>query len=257
MGIRRPFDLLAWSAGTGVAMQYLIDHPGDIRSLILESAMSPYGFGGTKGLDGTPIWPDHAGSGGGTANPEFVQRLKDGDRSDESPVSPRNTMNAFYFKPPFRVNPDTEEAYVTAMLQMTAGNEVYPGDLTSSENWPGVAPGTKGMNNAISPKYLSLAAFASVDPKPPVLWIRGADDQIVADTSFFDFGYLGSIGAVPGWPGEEVYPPQPMVSQVRALLDRYQRNGGEYREVVFEDCGHSPHIEHAVRFVEEVSAFLD
>ena len=35
--------------------------------------------------------------------------------------------------------------------------------------------------------------------------------------SFFDFGFLGQIGAVPGWPGAEAYPVQPMVSQLRAV----------------------------------------
>ncbi|HLL07010.1 MAG TPA: hypothetical protein VK539_40920 [Myxococcaceae bacterium] len=33
-----------------------------------------------------------------------------------------------------------------------------------------------------------------------MLRIRGADDQIVSDTSLFDFGLLGSLSAVPGWP---------------------------------------------------------
>ncbi len=39
-------------------------------------------------LDDTPCSPDFAGSGGGTANPEFVARLRAGDRSDGSPSSP-------------------------------------------------------------------------------------------------------------------------------------------------------------------------
>jgi pimeloyl-ACP methyl ester carboxylesterase len=76
-----------------------------------------------------------------------------------------------------------------------------------------------------------------------VLWIHGADDQIVSDTSLLDFGFLGQLGAVPGWPGAEVYPPQPMKTQLRAVLEKYKANGGQYQEVVLSDCGHSPHIE--------------
>ena len=76
-----------------------------------------------------------------------------------------------------------------------------------------------------------------------MLWIRGADDQIVSDTSFFDFGFLGQIGAVPGWPGAEVYPVQPMVSQLRTVLDEYTAEGGRYWEKVIQDAGHSPHLE--------------
>ncbi len=248
--------LVGWSLGGNVALQYAIDHPAHVASLTLVAVGSPYGFGGTKDLDGTPTWPDFAGSGGGTANPEFVQRLAAGDRSAESPVSPRNVMNAFYFKPPFVATPEREELYVTALLQTktTPGN--YPGDLTASDNWPQVAPGMQGPNNALAPNYCNQGNFAAITPQPPVLWIRGADDQIVSDTSLFDFGFLGQLGAVPGWPGAETYPPQPMVGQVRAVLDRYAANGGNYREEVLADCGHSPHIERPADFRRLLFAFL-
>jgi len=228
--------------GGNVAMQYAIDSPGTLRTLTVQAPGSPFGFGGTKGPEGTPIWPDFAGSGGGTANPEFVQRLGQGDRGSEQ-FSPRTVMNGFYFKPPFRVAPDREEIYVTSLLSCKVAEGIYPGDMTPSTNWPNVAPGTQGPNNALSPKYLNQAAFATISPRLPVLWIHGADDQIVSDTSLFDFGFLGQLGAVPGWPGPEVYPPQPMIAQVRAVFESYQANGGRYREVILPDCGHSPHIE--------------
>jgi pimeloyl-ACP methyl ester carboxylesterase len=61
----QPVHLLGWSLGGGVVLQYAIDHPGAVASIVLESPMSPYGFGGTRDLAGTPCWPDFAGSGGG------------------------------------------------------------------------------------------------------------------------------------------------------------------------------------------------
>jgi pimeloyl-ACP methyl ester carboxylesterase len=222
-------------------MQYAIDHPADVASLTLLAPGSPYGFGGTRGLEGAPTRPNFAGTGGGTANPEFVKRLASGDRSDESPVSPRNVMNTFYFKPPFRSA--REDVFVEEMLAMRCGDDNYPGDVVAVEDWPGVGPGERGINNALSPKYCNLSEFAQIEPRPPTLWIRGDSDQIVSDTSFFDFGFLGQIGAVPGWPGADEYPPQPMVGQTRAVLDQYAANGGRYRELVLENCGHSPHIE--------------
>jgi pimeloyl-ACP methyl ester carboxylesterase len=243
------FHLLGWSLGAGVAMQYAINHSDRLLSLTLESAMSPYGFGGTKDELGTPTFADFAGSGGGTANPDFTQRLAQKDMSEESPNSPRNVMNTFYVKPPFRVAKEREDAFVDGMLSTRTGEGFYPGDLTPSENWPTLAPGTKGINNTISPKYCNLSRFASISAKPPVLWIRGADDQIVSDTSFFDFGYLGQLGFVPGYPGAEVYPAQPMVSQLRHTLDEYKRGGGAYTEIVLEECGHSPHIEKPEAFL--------
>lgn len=252
----RAFHLLGWSLGGNVAIQYAIDYPGTLRSLTLESPGSPFGFGGTKDVQGTPTWSDYAGSGGGTANADFVQRLRQGDRGNDS-ASPRTVMNTFYFKPPFRPPVDLEEIYVSALLstRVTPGN--YPGDSVASPNWPGIAPGTQGVNNAISARYLNQGEFANCSSRPPVLWIHGEDDQIIADNSLFDFGFLGQIGAVPGWPGAEVYPPQPMKAQMRAVLESYVANGGRYREVVLPDCGHSPHIEKQDDVVKIFSEFVD
>lgn len=251
-----PFHLLGWSLGGGVAMQYAIDHPAQVASLTLLAPVSPYGFGGTKGSDGTPCFPDYAGAGGGTANPEFVKRLGDGDAGQDSNFSPRNVMSAFYFKPPFRLEEERESAYVAAMLQTAVGESNYPGDLTASQNWPTVAPGKRGILNTLAPGNFNTAALADIDPKPPVLWIRGDSDQIVSDTSLFDFGFLGQIGAVPGWPGADVYPPQPMIAQTRAVLDRYAANGGRYEEEVIENVGHSPHIEQPEAFLEALVSFI-
>jgi len=236
------FHLFGWSMGGNVAVQFAIDHPDALLSLTLQAPGSPFGFGGTKGAEGSPIWPDFAGSGGGTANPVFVQNLGRGDRGSDQ-FSPRTVMNTFYFKPPFRVAPDREEIYVTSMLSCKVTEGIYPGDMTTSDNWPTVAPGTQGPNNALSPRYMNQSDLAAINPKPSILWIRGADDQIVSDTSFFDFGFLGQLGAVPGWPGTDVYPAQPMIAQIHTVLDNYRADGGAYHEVVLADCGHSPHIE--------------
>lgn len=249
------FHLLGWSLGGNIVMQYAMDYQGRLRSLTLQAPGSPFGFGGTKGPEGEPDWPDFAGSGGGTANPEFAKRIAEGDRSSDA-ASPRTVMNTFYFKPPFRVSPEREEMLLSSILttKITPGN--YPGDMTPSENWPNLAPGTQGVNNALAPKYMDQGDFALMHEKPPVLWIHGADDQIVADTSFFDFGFLGQIGAVPGWPGAEVYPPQPMKTQIRTVLDLYRENGGAYREVEMADCGHSPCIEKPQEVLELVDSFV-
>ncbi|RLT43943.1 MAG: alpha/beta hydrolase [Chloroflexi bacterium] len=251
-----PVHLLGWSLGGGVAMQYAIDHPAQLASLALVAPVSPYGFGGTKGTEGTPCFPDYAGSGGGTANPEFVRRLGAGDAGQDSDFSPRNVMSAFYFKPPFRLEEARESAYVASMLQTAVDEGNYPGDLTSSQNWPTVAPGKRGNNNALAPSNFNTAGIAAIDPKPPVLWIRGDGDQIVSDTSLFDFGFLGQIGAVPGWPGADIFPPQPMLAQTRAVLERYKTNGGRYEEEVIEDAGHSPFIEQPEAFLEAFVGFV-
>ena len=255
VGERRP-HVAGWSMGGGVLMQYAIDHPDGIASLTLIDPLSPFGFGGTKDSAGALCWPDGAGAGGGTANPDYVQRLKSGDRGADSPNSPRNVMNTFYFKLPFRVAPEREEVFVDEMLRMAVGDGNYPGDMATSPNWPGVRPGATGVNNAMAAGLCDMSAFATITPRPDVLWFRGADDQIVSDTSFLDFGTLGQLGYVPGWPGAEVYPSQPMVSQMRAVLDQYRAAGGSFEEVLVSDCGHSPHIEKPEEFRRAFLAFL-
>lgn len=251
LGVEGPVDVLGWSAGGNVALQLAIDHPERVRRVVLEAAGSPFGFGGSSGLDGRPVADDFAGSGGGTANPQFCQALAAGDRGEE-PTSPLTTLRAFYVRPGFTFDPEDEQRYLDAMLRTSVGEDVYPGDLTTSENWPGVAPGRTGMNNALSPKYLDQSGFADLDPAPPVLWVRGDQDQIVSDTSMFDLAHLGRLGAVPGYPGEDVCPTQPMVSQLRSVLER----AGALTELVYEDTGHSPHLEQPERFAQDVRDFL-
>ena len=255
--------LVGWSLGGGVVMQYAIDNPTEAASLTLISSMPPYGIGGTKDTEGHRCWPDYAGSGGGLANWEFVRFLQEGLSDDpENPTnrnSPRNVMNNVYFKPPFRAK--REEVFVSEMLKTKVDDYNYPGDRSSSPNWPRFAPGTWGVNNAISPIYCNLSAFAQIAPKPEVLWVHGKNDLIVSDSSPLDFGYLGKKGWLPswlqrGWPGEEKYPPQPMIAQMRGLLEKYKAGGGRYREEYFEDCGHSPHIEKSKEFRDAFFKFL-
>lgn len=250
----RPAHLVGWSLGAAPLLQFALDYPGLVRSMTLVNPVSPYGFGGTKGVDGTPCYDDYAGSGGGSVNPEFVRRMQINDRGAEDPNSPRNVINAFYYKPPFVAA--REEAYLSSLLSEKTGGERYPGDFTPSANWPNVAPGVFGPINATSPEYLNLSGIVEMPHKPPVLWLRGDSDQIVADMSLFDFGTLGKLGAVPGWPGDDVFPPQPMVSQTRAVFDQYQANGGSYREVIIADAGHSPHVEQPAAFMAALIEFL-
>jgi pimeloyl-ACP methyl ester carboxylesterase len=58
-----------WSNGGGVVQQYAIDHADQLASVTLVAPLAPYGFGGSKDVQGTPCWDDWAGTGGGTAAP--------------------------------------------------------------------------------------------------------------------------------------------------------------------------------------------
>jgi pimeloyl-ACP methyl ester carboxylesterase len=242
-----------WSMGGGVAMDYATKHPHDIASLTLVAPMSPYGFGATRDAEGTATTPDFAGCGGGAVNPDFLRRLKAGDRSSDEPTSsPRVTMSSFFWSPKCKA-PDEEELLDEVMLTKV-GDDFYPGDSVPATGWPGMGPGRKGVNNAFSPKYCDLSGFGAIKQAFPVVWIRGDEDQVISDTSLFDMAFLGKLGAVPGWPGDELCPPQPMLQQIRKVLDRYQAgSGGEVREVVLEGAAHGPVIERSDRVAELLS----
>lgn len=246
------------SLGGLVIWQLMMDCPDRLLSATLVNPGSPFGFGGTKDVAGTPCYPDFAGSGGGVVNPEFPPRMAAGDRSEDNPVSaPRVVMNNYYWKPPFRPAPEREEALLSSLMSEHVGPDAYPGDMVPSGNWPFVAPGVWGPLNAASPKYLDpVSRLYSAAPKIRVLWVRGSHDQIVGDNSLFDLGTLGALGAVPGWPGADVFPPQPMVGQTRAVLEQYAAAGGSFREVVIEDTGHTPYIEKPAEFNAALHAHL-
>ena len=112
-----------------------------------------------------------------------------------------------------------------------------------------MAPGAWGSVNALAPKYLGdINRLYEAEPKVGVLWVRGSHDLAVSDTAAACPGTLGSMGLIPNWPGAEVYPPQPMLGQIRAVLAKYAAAGGSYEEVVIEDTGHVPFIEKPKEF---------
>ena len=198
------------------------------------------------------------GSGGGAANPEFVAALAAGDTTADRPTSPRSVLRAFYVAPgSLPLDPQLEDVFVASMNSTRTGVDHYPGDVVTCGTWPGIAPGTRGVLNSVAPTVFDVSGIVDLPVKPPVLWIRGDADQIISDTSVFDLAFLGSVGAVPGWPGADSCPPQPMVTQMRSLLDRYAATGGAYREVVLPGVGHSPHVERPQEFVVALLEHLD
>lgn len=243
--------LVGWSLGGGVVMQYALDYP--VLTLTLQAPVSPYGFGGTR-EDGTLLNPEGSGTGAGGANPDFIARLNSRDTSADEQTSPRSVFRSSYVAPGY--SSEHEDIWVESMLSTATGEGNYPGNVSTAENWPGFAPGTTGNLNTLAPTNLNLSALVDLPVKPAILWIRGDSDAIVSDASFFDLNYLGQLGIIPGWPGEEAAPPQAMVTQTRNVLSRYRDNGGSYTEVVFEGKGHSPHLEDPDRFILELLKHL-
>jgi pimeloyl-ACP methyl ester carboxylesterase len=256
LGIDRPVHLVGWSTGGAAVANYAVDHPGEVASITFIDPVSPFGFGGTKDKTGTPTSDDFVGSGGGTAAPEFVERLGAGDKSTDSDLSPLSVMRGFYWSPTHSVDPDHESMLVEEVLKSAIGDGGYPGDFTTSDLWPGVAPGTTGILNALSGKYCRWDDIVGLAQKPPILWTHGTNDLVVSNKSFFEMGTLGEMGAVPDWPGTDVFPPQPMVDQIDHVLDEYASGGGSVRKEMFEGSGHGPIFDATEAWLEAFLSFL-
>jgi pimeloyl-ACP methyl ester carboxylesterase len=241
--------LVGNSLGGMVIWEMMKLYPERFLSITLADPGSPYGFGATRDEEGTPTVPDFAGSGGGLSNPELIKRLQEKDRTMESQFSPLTALRTLLVKSPF-ISP-REEELLSSMLSTQIGPQAVPGDAEQSANWPHMAPGNWGASNATSPKFQKdIGKIIAMEPKVPVLWVRGSHDLVVSDTAASDVGFLGRMGLLPGWPGEEAYPPQPMIAQTRAVLEKYAAAGGSYQEVVIEDAGHVPFLEKPDQFNE-------
>lgn len=230
------------SLGGSVIWWMLVRAPERLKTVTLVAPGSPYGFGGTKELDGTPCFDDYAGSGAGLTNSKLVELVREQYTGAEEPFGIRSALRTLVYKPPFI--PEREDELVASALSIHQGEQAWPGDKTDSPNWPFVAPGKWGPANAVSCKYaVDVEELLAAEPKVDILWIRGDADKAVANAAASDVGNLGALGLIPGYPGPEVYPPQPMVDQTRAVLAAYAERGGGYQEVVIADAGHVPFIE--------------
>ncbi|MDN8548245.1 alpha/beta hydrolase [Microbacterium sp. NM3R9] len=232
--------VVGWGLGAAVAMQYALDHR--VLSLSLLSPISPYGFGGTR-PDGARLTDDDAGCGGGAVSTALVERLTARDAGDDE-GSPRRMFRTTFVSPDYES--ENEDTWIEAMLSTSTAEGNYPGDSVTSPHWPGFAAGRLGVQNALAPGSFDVSGIAELGAPydaPPILWVRGGADVIVADGSFADTGHLGEIGALPGWPGVEAAPAQQMVAQTRSVLERYRAAGGQVTEVVIEGVGHAVHLE--------------
>lgn len=235
------------SLGGSVVWRMIGDHSGRISAAVQVAPGSPFGFGATHGDAGLPTTPDFAGSGGGLINPRFLELLAERNFGTDDPFSPRNAFRATIVRPGHIA--DREDDLLLSMMSTHLGDRGYPGDITASPNWPFVAPGNHGASNAISPKYVEAHRTAlAATIKPHVSWIRGELDLVVSDTAVGDPGVWGPAGLVPGYPGPNEYPAQPMLAQTRAWLNLYREAGGTFSEHVIHGAAHAPYIDSPTKF---------
>ena len=114
------------------------------RRLTFLDPVSPYGYGGTL-ADGRPCFDDSAGSGAGVANPQFVEKLRQGDRLGRRRASPRNVMARHLLVP--RLPPAAASARTSSSTRSCCRSSATTATRATpptSSNWPGAGPGTRG-----------------------------------------------------------------------------------------------------------------
>lgn len=250
------FHLVGVSLGGLVAWWMMAACPQRLLGVTLPCPGSPFGFGATRDELGTPVNDDFAGSGGGLLNRELIGHIRDGNRSADSPFTPRSVLRLLVWGSPFI--PEREDALVEATMSIHLGDQDLPGDHVKSPNWPYFGPGKWGATNAMSPKYAVglVDRMLAAEPKPDVLWIYGANDIAVANGAASDPATRGQAGLLEGYPGVEAYPQQPMMSQIRKFLDDYASHGGWYEEASIENAGHVPFMSHPDEFNRSFHAHL-
>ncbi|SFI85522.1 alpha/beta hydrolase fold [Natronobacterium gregoryi] len=127
LGLETPVTLVGWSNGGGVAMQYTLEGPERVSTLVLVNPLSPYGFGETKDFQGTPCFDDYAGFGGGIGNNAFVAGLADRDWGEVGQASPQKILRTDYVDPAHEFDEVREESYLAGMLDTATGDENDPG----------------------------------------------------------------------------------------------------------------------------------
>lgn len=244
-------NLLGWSLGGGVAMEFTKAHNHRVEKLALLAPCPPYGFGGVMGEEGHPIHPLGLGSGAGSANKQLLMAIAAQGKEVLSGL-----LHSFCFSPNFRLDAELEDLLIDGLTTIELDDKMYPGDFYFTVHWPHVLAGDHGVLNTMSPKHINLKPLLELENKPDILWIRGTDDVIVSDFSILDFGHLGAMGMAPGWPGQKVFPPQPMIAQTRHFLNLYEEKGGHYLEAVVPG-GHACHLECQEHFLYTLIAFLN
>ena len=239
------FNLIGHSLGGMVCFGLLAKCAHRIQSIAFLAPGSPYGYGGTKGKDGDPTCKDFSGSGAGLINPILLNFIIQNDLFADHPSSPANVIKRLYFSPDFKPSSTLIRELTEAMTLIKLGKNRYPGDAVDSPNWPYNAPGKWGPTNAISPKWNQNLTYdcLNVNPKPNLLWVHGTDDLLVSNNAVSDPGTLGALGFIPNWPGNDVYPPQPMLDQLHYFFESYSKNGGNVSQKELPKTGHCPHIE--------------
>lgn len=161
------FNLIGWSTGGAVCMQYVVDHPGRCEKLVLLASASTrgYPFYGTKD-DGTP---------------DFNSRLKTIEEIEENP-SKTLVIQGLYDT----ANKEGLKAVWNAAIYShkqpdDSAYEVYLDDMLTQRNLADVYHSLNTFNISGTHNGLNEGTDRAKEIKIPVLILRGDRDYVVTE----------------------------------------------------------------------------
>ena len=255
LGVERPVHLAGWSTGGPAIAAFALDR--EVASLTFIDPVSPYGYGGTH-ADGTPCCPGLGRTGGGAGAPEFVRRLAAGDRSGDGAASPRTVLTTAYWspEPPGGSRAGGDAAHRGPQVghrrrrlprrlhrRPSTGRASRPAPAGSSTRSRASTATGRGSSTSIPSRRSCGPTAARTSSSPTARRGRWARSARPAPS--------------PAGPATRSFPPQPMVSQTRAVLERYRDAGGRVEIEPFEGSGHFPPIDAAERWSATFFGFLD
>ena len=193
LGISAPPHLVGWSTGGAAIAAFALERP--VASLTFIDPVGPYGYGGVGGATARRTSPTSPARAAGPATRSSPSACGPATGPPTATWRRATCMNSSYWRVGHRESPEREELLLGEILKSVTGDDGYPGDATLRD-WPGVAPGTRGILNALSPKYCNWAgSWTSTQAADPVDARRAG--LVVADGSPWEMGTLGSLGLVP------------------------------------------------------------
>ena len=186
-----PVHLVGWSMGGGVVHAAAARPPGPcVATLTLSRPVSPVRLRRHDRRDGrmlTPTAPERAAAG---ANPDFVARLAGRRHAATTRRRRRGTSTAATYVKHAGDTSRHEDLWVESMLSTKTGRGQLPGRLDAIGKLARLRARAPRRAQHDGARCTSTSPASPTSPtKPPILWIRGTDDAIVSDTSFFDLNY--------------------------------------------------------------------
>ena len=239
LDIDAPPHLAGWSTGGAAIAAFALERP--VASLTFIDPVGPYGYGATK-LDGTPHYDDFAGSRRRHRQPGVHRSAGRGRSLDRGRHVAAQRAQQLLLAADHREPPEREEMLLDEILKSVTGDDGYPGDTHHVRELARRRPG-----HARNPQRALAQVLQLGRDRRPATPSRRSCGRTGRTTSWSPTARRGRWARSASWAscpaGPDTFTPQPMVAQIRDVLERYAAARRARRDEMFEGSGHFPPID--------------